>query len=62
MKHGKNPTKKQGIEIAKHGLNYKDWLVVSDTPKELVIVHRADESTVKALLKSRRSEADDVDG
>ena len=40
MKHGKKPTRAQAVFIKQNGLNYQNWLVVKDTPEELVIVHR----------------------
>jgi hypothetical protein len=40
LKHGKNPTVRQKKLITEWHLNYENWLVVKDTPGEMVIVHR----------------------
>lgn len=40
MKHGKRPTVAQKKLITQWGLNYSNWLIVKDTPAEMVIVHR----------------------
>lgn len=40
MKQGKNPTVRQKKRIARMGLEPENWLVVKDTPEEMVIVHR----------------------
>lgn len=40
MKHGKKPTVAQRKLIDKKGLIAENWLVVKDTPKEMVVVHR----------------------
>lgn len=41
LKHGKKPTVRQKKLMAEWHLNYENWLVVKDTPTEMVIVHRA---------------------
>ena len=41
MKNGKKPTRAQKMLMTKWHLNYENWLVVKDTPTEMVIVHRA---------------------
>lgn len=41
MKHGKNPTVRQKRLMTAWHLNYDNWLVVKDTPTEMVIVHRS---------------------
>ncbi|SHJ75207.1 DUF6906 family protein [Tepidibacter formicigenes] len=40
MKHGKNPTRAQKKRIKEMGLNFKNWLVVKDTPDLFQIVNR----------------------
>ncbi len=45
MKHGKRPTVAQSITIGNHikdgqPLNPKDWLVVKNLPKTLIVQHR----------------------
>lgn len=40
MKHGKRPTVRQKKLMTEWHLNYENWLVVKDTPGEMVIVHR----------------------
>ena len=40
MKHGKKPTVSQRKLIDKKGLIAEHWLVVKDTPREMVLVHR----------------------
>ena len=45
MRRGKKPTRKQKIRLGRVGLSPENWLIVKDTPVELVVVSRA------ALLK-----------
>ena len=45
MRRGKKPTRKQKIRLGQAGLSPENWLIVKDTPVELVVVSRA------ALLK-----------
>lgn len=51
MKHGKKPTKKQSIFIRSKRLNPANWLVVMDTPGELVLVHRYSDSNIRRIRK-----------
>ena len=51
MKHGRRPTYKQKLLMAKNRLNYKDWLVVSDTAERMVLEHRHVFDTVKVIYK-----------
>ena len=51
MKNGKNPTVKQGKLMQKWGLNHQDWMVVKDTPEEMVLVHRFNSKTTKVIPK-----------
>lgn len=45
MKHGKNPTVAQCKLMEKHFLHPRDWLVVKDTPTEMVLLNRYSDST-----------------
>lgn len=51
MKHGKRPNVRQCKLMQQWKLNSEDWLVVKDTPKELVIVHRHSDKTTKTIPK-----------
>lgn len=51
MKHGVKPTVKQCKVLEKWGLNPSEWLIVKDTPAEMVIQHRHFERTVKTIHK-----------
>ena len=50
MRHGKNPTVRQKKILKEYGLNYENWLVVTDNPKEIKIIHRHT-STVRTIKK-----------
>ena len=50
MKHGKNPTRKQKKTLKENGLNYENWFVCMETPKEMVIEHRHT-GTVRKIIK-----------
>lgn len=51
MRHGKKPTVKQCKLMQEWKLNYQDWLVVKDTPEELLLVHRFSDKTTKVIPK-----------
>jgi hypothetical protein len=51
MKHGKKPTAAQRKLIQQWRLNPADWLIVKDTPEEMVIVHRHSDSITKTIHK-----------
>lgn len=51
MKHGKKPTVKQCKLMQRWGLNYQDWLVVKDTPEQMLLVHRFSDKTTKTIPK-----------
>jgi hypothetical protein len=51
MKHGKKPTLAQRKLIQKKGLIADNWLVVKDTPTEMVLVHRHSDTTTRTILK-----------
>lgn len=51
MKHGKKPTVAQCKLMEKHYLYSTDWLVVKDTPTEMVLVYRYSDKTTKVIHK-----------
>lgn len=51
MKHGKKPTRGQKKLMQKWNLDPANWLVVKDTPTEMVLVHRCSDSTTKTIYK-----------
>ncbi len=50
MKHGKKPTVKQAKLLTENKLNYKNWLVVSDTHIQMVVTHR-DTGRTRTIIK-----------
>jgi hypothetical protein len=50
MKHGKKPTYEQRKLIKDAGLDSHDWLVVKDTPTEMILVHRHVDTT-RTIIK-----------
>lgn len=54
MKNGKNPTVAQRKVMTKWKLDWRDWLVVKDTPTEMVLVHRHFDKTKKIIPKGVR--------
>lgn len=40
MKHGKNPTVRQKKLMRAARLNCENWLVIKDTPKEMIVQNR----------------------
>lgn len=55
MKHGKKPTLAQRKLMQKWKLDPANWLVVKDTPNEMVLVHRHSDSTTKVIPKGERA-------
>lgn len=51
MKHGKKPTKNQKIFIKSWGLIPENWLVVKDTPAQMLLVHRHNDQTTRTIRK-----------
>lgn len=51
MKHGKKPTVRQCKVLERWGLNPSEWLVIKDTPTEILVQHRHFERTVKTIYK-----------
>ena len=50
MKHGKKPTYEQRKVIAANGYDTTAWLVVKDTPDEMVLTNRHD-GQIKTIHK-----------
>jgi hypothetical protein len=51
MKHAKKPTREQRKLLSKWKLDTRTWLVVKDTPTEMVIVHRDSDKTTRTIPK-----------
>lgn len=51
MKHGKKPTVAQCNLMKQWGLVPANWLVVKDTPTEMVLVHRHSDKTTRTIHK-----------
>lgn len=51
MKNGKRPTFEQRKLIEKSKLDSTMWLVVKDTPSEMVLIHRYSDKTTKTIVK-----------
>lgn len=51
MKHGKKPTARQRELIRSSRLNPENWLVVKDTPREMVLVHRHFDAKIRTIKK-----------
>lgn len=58
MKHGKKPTREQRKLLQKWKLDPAMWLVVKDTPTQMLLVHRHFDKTTKIIPK-RYEEASD---
>lgn len=58
MKHGKKPTVSQRKLMTQWKLDWTMWLVVKDTPTEMVLVHRHFDSTTKVIPKGCGSSAE----
>ena len=56
MKHGKKPTVAQMKMMVKWRLDPTMWLVVKDTPKQMVLVHRHSDKTTKIIPKEVRED------
>lgn len=53
MKHGKKPTKAQKIILKERHLNPDNWLIVKNTPEEMLVVHRYTSVTRSIRLKRK---------
>ena len=51
MKNGKKPNVRQLRFIESKGLDNTKWLVVKDTPQEMVLVHRHSDKTTRVIPK-----------
>ena len=51
MKNGKNPTREQRKLLQKWKLDSSMWLVVKDTPTQMVLVHRHFDYKTKIIPK-----------
>ena len=51
MKNGKKPTYEQRKLIERWKLDAHDWLVVKDTPEQMVLVHRLSGKTTRTIPK-----------
>ena len=56
MKHGVKPTVAQRKLRAKWKLDWRDWLVVKDTPDQLQLVHRLFDRVTKTIPKGVRED------
>lgn len=56
MKHGKKPTVAQRKLMEKWKLDWRDWLVVKDTPDQLQLVHRLFDRVTKTIPKAVRED------
>lgn len=51
MKHGKKPTREQRKLMQRWKLDSSVWLVVKDTPTEMLLVHRYSDRTTRTIHK-----------
>ncbi len=56
MKNGKNPTKAQKKYLKGCGLNPDNWLIVKNTPEEMLLVHRYTSSTRRISKRKEYAE------
>lgn len=56
LKHGKKPTVAQRKLMTKWKLDWRDWLVVKDTPERMELVHRLFDKTRKIIPKGVRED------
>ena len=56
IKNGKKPTREQRKLLSKRKVNTYDWLVVKDTPTEMVLVHRHFDDKTKTIPKGVRED------
>ena len=56
MKHGKKPTREQRKLLQQWKLDTYSWLVVKDTPTEMVLVHRNFDSIKRIIPKGVRGD------
>lgn len=58
MKHGVKPTREQRKLLQKWKLDTYSWLVVKDTPTQMVLVHRHFDKTKKIIPKGVRDDGE----
>lgn len=51
MKNGKKPTYNQRKLLEKWRMDTRVWLVVKDTPTEMMVVHRHSDKTTRIIPK-----------
>jgi hypothetical protein len=51
MKNGKKPTYNQRKLLERWRMDTRVWLVVKDTPSEMVVVHRHSDKTTRTIPK-----------
>lgn len=51
MKNGKKPTYNQRKLLERWRMDTRVWLVVKDTPTEMVVVHRHSDKTTRTIPK-----------
>ena len=56
MKNGKKPTRSQRMFTQSKRLNPENWMVVKDTPEEMVLVHKHFDTNVRKIRKGGREE------
>ena len=54
MKHGKKPTREQRKLLGKWKLDPAVWLVVKDTPEQMMLVHRYSDKTTRTIMKETK--------
>lgn len=56
MKHGVKPTRSQRIFLKSKRLNSENWLVVKDTPTEMVLVHKHFDNKTRTIRKGAKDD------
>jgi hypothetical protein len=51
MKNGRKPTYNQRKLLERWRMDTRVWLVVKDTPSEMVVVHRHSDKTTRTIPK-----------
>lgn len=51
VKHGVKPTRSQRLFLKSKRLNSENWLVVKDTPTEMVLVHKHFDNKTRVIQK-----------
>lgn len=57
MKHGVKPTRSQRLFLKSRRLNSENWLVVKDTPTEMVLVHKHFDNKTRTIYKTKGDSA-----